>query len=597
LKQITTDEFKSALLNALGGLFRKIPKSAIIFGVYCTVAALVLSVIVLFSYVKFNLLSTGIVLGGWDTPIYMWHAKIVMQYGSWYYMSEVVQYPAFYPQLLALLGTSLGSVVFAQRVLPVILGILRIMLFSLMSYQISKNVHIAGLTAVLTSVSVGNLWLVGEYHRNSLALDLILIMVLLVSNSNHSRINKSQYFLLPLLSFLAAGTQFETLGIAALTLFMSAILVRNWRLLLLTFFSVALATGIIVLAFPMWFEWYYVNPAQVAAGAPVQHTYYDLIFWSIGTSALLPIAFFGMFNMYEEAKILEKRNQCLPVLMLCSVILASSFFALWAGLPTQAVRLILMLPVPIILALGVELVIRLVTKLSVRIKHEGYPKSVSVLLGKGRTAMLVAVLLSAFTISGLTLMDSDPYGIHYELFHLKSPLAFTTDVMMVPFISLQTYQRILTVKQYLLANNLPVPIFMFYGASVFSGDVYRAYIFNEIGEHLLYFGDLDNLMNLQPTVWPPSSNPQPGEEQYNFTSVKYLAMMTGDREYRTVTPQISYVTSRSDLLLHPLVFVYPEFYNAPLPSYVLKQEYKVEEGIYVVPSASLIETFVNLNHG
>lgn len=540
----------------------RLGKEAVL-ALYNIIGSAILLAIVIASYLVQNILNSGLLLGGWDTPFYAWHARTVIQYGPLYFV-KLISYPQLYTQLVAFFGYLSGSVILVQRVLPIVLGALQIMLYALISYRISQNVHVAGLTAILAPVAVGTLWQVSEYHRNQMAYVLSLLVVVLVSKS--SAITKRRYILISLLFLTIAATHFETFVILSLTLVLTAFIIKDWKKLVMTLFSSILALGILLLAFPDFLDKYYLNPVQQAYVAKINLGYGDLVFWSIGSWLLLPIAFFGLFGLYRSARHEKNRHISLSIFVLSVLLLGLSLVLIQTDFERVAIRSILLLPVPIILALGIEQIIQFVKRLSIKIRLEGAKKRILLMKGKGRVGSVIAILLSAMVFLSLTYTSIEAMKI-----------------IMVPLLRVSGYWKIVEVRQYLEDKKLEAPIFMFHGSSLWSADEYRAYIGIEIGEHLAYFGDLENLIELKPTE---PTFPSPEREIATFTSVKYLQDMLGNKNY-LVYPHKTFVRNVSDLRLRPLVFIVPELYDAPVPFYLKK--FQVADGIYVVPSLADIE--------
>lgn len=527
-----------------------------VFATYYAVASAILITIVIGAYLITNTLNTGIMLGGWDTAYYAWHAKTVIQYGPLYLM-QLQSYSYLYTELVAFFGFISGSVVVAQRTLPVVLGMLSILLFALISYRISNDVRVAGLTAILTSLTVGTLHLVSEYHRNHMAYVLGLSAFLLLAPKSGGTISNRRYLLVFLLFLTAAATQSETFALFSLALILAAIITKDWRRLVTLLFSSTLALGIILLSFPNFLARYFLKVAPTAVIWEIRLSYEYLIFWTIGSWILLPIAFFGMVSLYRAARRKETRAVSLPVFVL-SILLIIPIFVLMhtdsTDLNRLAQRAILLLPIPIILAIGIEQM--------TKVMRRKLPKMIKLLPRK----LTLTRLLTIITIISLTYTSIE-----------------ASFIIWVPLVEVSGYSKIVVVRQYLQSNNLEAPIFMFTNRSLWNSDLYRAYVGIEIGEHLAYFGDLENLIELLPTEF---SYPDVQGEIANFTSVRYLEDMKGDKKY-LIYPQKAYVRNISDLRLHPLVYITPELWDAPVPFYV--EKFQVADDIYVVPSLTEIE--------
>jgi hypothetical protein len=522
-------------------------------------------------------MNTGIMLGGWDTPFYAWHAKIVIQYGPWYLM-QLQSYTNLYTELLALVGFISGSVVLTQRILPIVLGMLAILFFMTISYKISKSVKVAGLTAILTPLTVGTLHLISEYHRNQMAYLLGLFTFLLLAPESSGTVSNRRYLIFFLLSLASATTGFETFALFSLTLILVAIIVKDWKRLIFLLSSSLLVTGILLLVFPNYLDVYYFQSAPKSVSAKTNLSFEYVVFWTIGSWILLPVAFLGLISLYRAARRKETRSVSLPVFVLFTVLLLTSIVLIVTGdteLNRLAGRGILLLPIPIILALGVEPMVKAVRRLAKKITQEETNERTLTYKDRKRTSSKIAVLLSVMMIMSLAYTS-------YEA--LK--------IIMVPFVSVSGYSKIVAVRPY-LQNYTEAPIFMFNGSSLWNSDLYRAYIGIEIGEHLAYFGDLKNMVELRPTVFQFPGGPEGAfaGQIANATSVRYLEDMLGDKKY-LIYPQKAFVKNSSDLRLHPLVYIAPELWDAPVPSYV--KEFKVADDIYVVPSLAEIESKVRM---
>lgn len=546
-------------------------KREVVFAVYNIAGSGILLTIMIVRYIQLNLLNTGIMLGGWDTPLYAWHAKYVIQYGPWYLMHRL-SFPYLYTQLVAFLGYFTGSVVLVQKVLPIVLGMLLILLYALTTYRISNNVHIAGLAAIFAPMTVGFLHLVtGGLHRNLMAYLLALSIFLLASNLG-STISKRHYLLIfPLLFLTTAATHFETFIILSLTLVVSATIIRDWKKFAMFLSSSILALGIILLTFPDFLNRYYLKLVPQSYVLKVDWSYGDLVFWSIGSWFLLPIAVLGLSGLYQATRRKETKEISLPISVFSALLLGLSLVliplgCLQSSFGVIAVRAMLILPVPIILALAIERVIQFLRRLAIRTKLEGSKERILRIRGKTRAGSIIVILLTAMMFLSLTYTSIQAMNI-----------------FMGPFIQVSGYEKIIAVRQYVKNNNLEVPIFMFHGKGLWNIDHYRAYIGIEIGEHLAYYGDLDNLIDLRPT-----EPPFPGVEGEiaAFESSKHLRDMLGNTKY-TIYPQKASVRNISDLRLRPLIFIVPELYDAPAPFYIKK--FQVADGIYVVPSLAEIE--------
>jgi len=531
--------------------------------VFNLIGSIVLVILFVYQYSKFNLLGTRVLLGGWDTPFYAWHARVEVQYGPGYMMG-FWHYPQLYTQLLALLGYAVGDVIVVQRVLPLVLGAIHVVLLSLISFRISNRVSAGALTAVIAPLSIGTLWFVSEFHRNQLAL-LFIFAVFLHGSNPKVRFNLREYLILTMLLFLVASTQFETFVLGSATLIVASAVMRNRKKTLLFGLSTASASVILLAMFPDFLNIYYLNPLQHSFNLPSNLGYADLVFWSLGSFVLLPFAILGVAALYRYFK-LQQSLLAVIILVFFLSLAGLGIVLLYTAVAGLAIRVMLLIPVPIILALGISESIRLAWRLRLRRRSE-----LSTDQGRQeiRFTRVAGALLLSVTIASLALTSNA-----------------AMDKVVISYVQVDAHSKIITLSRYLSSSSLAAPVIMFHGSSLWVADQYRAYLGIEIGEHLAYYGDLQNLSALVPTI---SSFPYPTGAIADFTSVKYLSDMLGNKRF-LIFPQQSFVRDYSDLRLHPIVFISPEVYDAPVPPYVV--QYQISDGIYVVPSLALIEELI-----
>lgn len=517
-------------------------------------------------YSSSGLLGTRLLLGGWDTPFYSWHAAVELRYGT-SYMLGFWQYPQFYTQLLALLSWIAGDVVLTQRILPLVLGCVNVWLISTTSLRISRDPVTAYLTALLAPVSIGTLWLVSEFHRNHLAYLVMLALFLRLSRPGADRRWIDYAFAAGGL-FIIAGTQFETYAIGSLTLLLTCALQKNWKNLQLVLAGVVSATGALLAIFPSFITLYYLNPPQQSYVPNVSFGIADLIFWTIGFPFILPVFLVGFLSLYRRA-IPRQNSLALNILLFSLVLIGASIGLMYTSLVAIAIRPALLVPVPIILAMGIRGLPDVVKEFQswVRGPSSHGPRAER---RADRLGTLPVVLVTIIVLASLTFSTSS-----------------AVDKVVVSYVSVPASVKIQALASYLSQYGLEVPVVMFHGPSLWVGDEYRAYLGIEVGEHLAYYGDLQNLSAFIPTR-PPF--PYPADEIAYFTSVKYLREMTGVDRY-LIFPEKSVVRNYSELRSRPIAFLSPEVYGEPVPFYILR--YRVSAGLYVVPTFSQIENYVN----
>lgn len=539
-------------------------------------------ILVIFSitrYFEVDALNSDLILGGWDAPFYAWHARYAILEGPIYLMQRL-GYPYLYTQLVAFFGWIFGNFVIVQKILPVIMGLILISLYQIISFKISKNIHIAGLTALLAPISVGTIRLVGEYNRNLMAFLLSLVIFFLISKANNTN-EKRFYFYIFAILFVMSATQFETFGITVLVLSLFYLLRKNLRKLLYLLLLSLSVIGLLVSLFPDFLSRYYFSLMPQSYSLTSTYGFFDFTFWTVGSVYLLPLLFLGLYLLFYKYRL--KKNNVFPLLLfaLSVFLLGISFILLvisqFSSNPVFGVfgiRSLLILPTPILLGLAISYICKLIQKVKVKVNLD-YSKRILTFYYNNRknpnkTVKIISVL---FVII-----------IFMSLFWTTNIARTTTSG---PYLQISGYFKLKQASQYLSENNLHEPIFLFHGSSVWSTDYYRAYIGIEIGEHLAYYGSLDNLIKFRPT-YPDFLSVE--KELAAFESEKYLQDLMENSNY-TIYPQKVYVSNLYELRSHPLVYVIPELYDALIPFYI--KEFEVEDGIFIVPSFSMIENIVS----
>jgi len=308
------------------------------------------SSVVLWSYQRLGLLDSNIVLGGWDAPFYLWHAKTILTYGSVYFMNRIT-YPMLYPQFLAGIGYLSGNVAWSDRILPEIMAAILLGLYSFFTFRVTGNIHTAGLAAVLTGMSPGFLWMVGEYHRTSLALIFAWIGFTIAINPQWHDSIRRQLILLSLF-FLAAFTEFEVFVVMGVTLLLCSAVWKNKKSFLLCGVFSLLPIVALQLLFPTFYSVHYLNLESETFVIQRPWIYQDLTFWSIGAVALLPLVLIGVYSLAKAARRATNRESVLVSLFMLTLLLPALAIS-QTTLNAIGVRAIMVIPVPVLVALGI----------------------------------------------------------------------------------------------------------------------------------------------------------------------------------------------------------------------------------------------------
>ena len=134
-----------------------------------------LLILVLILWSQTESYAPGLLLG-WDSSTYAYLARLVIQNGP-SAMISTWNYPHLSVLILAGTGLLIGNLDLAERILPVLYGgTVVIGTFRLVRLT-AGNVHVAGISSILTVVSLNFVRLLADLNRNLLALALIVLYV------------------------------------------------------------------------------------------------------------------------------------------------------------------------------------------------------------------------------------------------------------------------------------------------------------------------------------------------------------------------------------------------------------------------------------
>jgi hypothetical protein len=529
-------------------------------------------VIVILQCLKYEIFGTTLLLG-WDTPAYVWTARYVIAKGPMY-MIDAWGFPYFYSLIVAFFGYLTGDAVMVERILPIFFGFLLIWANSELVFRVTKNVHVAGLAALLSAISLNVLRLVSDLHRNLMALSLSMIALLLVPNleERKSFVNK-EYLSFILLLFVIAITQFETFFILSLSLALYGIFTKNLN----KFFKFALACAIpvtmLVSLFPRYFFGYLGTLMYLDYGL----TAGQILLWTGGSWIILGFIIVGSFLFFKSKLKSKKLVSLIFSWSLVLLALISLTGAKIVPLPTDfAFRSLIILPIPVLLALAAQ-------GCNNFISHHQWTKP-SLSTKKRRSFKAIFRQLLPFLIALFLIGSSAFLTIQY------------IDVFFTPFIPRSGYEKIMETKRFLAGSSPSVPVFVFCGdPPVWYVGIYKNDLGAEIGEHFAYYGEIENLFRLLPSESKIKYNPwlsQLEEYYITFCFNELLGNFSGPPPPMCVHD--SYITSVAELMSHPIVIITPEFYSEKVP-YCIKPFY-IGDGIYVIPPNSQID-FSKVSYG
>jgi len=455
-----------------------------------------------------------------------------------------------------------------ERILPILFGILLIWANSELVFRVTKNVHVAGLAAILSAISLNVLRLVSDLHRNLMALSLSMIALLLVPNleERKSFVNK-EYLSFILLLFIIAITHFETYFILSLSLVLYGIFTKDVRKLLSLTLACAIPVAILVPLFSKFFFAYLGTLVYFEYGLTVS----TALLWIGGSWIILGFVIVGSFLFFKSKLKSKKLVSLIFSWSLVLLALISLIGTKIVPLPTDfAYRSLTILPIPVLLALAAQGCNNLISH------HQRTKTSLST--QKRRSLKAIFRRLPPFLIAFFLIGSSAFLTIQY------------IDTFFTPFIPRSGYEKIMETKQFLDGISPSVPVFVFRGdPPVWYVNLYRNYLGAEIGEHFAYYGDIENLFKFVRSEQKINYSIYLSQlEEYYITFYFNEILGNLSRPPPPIYVHDSHITSVTELMSHPIVIVTPEFYNQEIP-YCIKQ-FHIGDGIYVIPPYSSINS-------
>ena len=540
--------------------------------VYVILATFALTLIVLFHYYRHGIFGTSLLLG-WDSPGYVWIAKEVIEKGP-IYMINAWNYPKLYVQLLALFGYFTGDVVMVERILPMFFALLLIYANSRIVLEITNRIHIAGLAAFLTVLSLNFVRILADLNRNFMAFSLSMITFLLVPRLGGIQpVFKKNYLFFISLLFTIASTHFETYFVFSLSLVLYGFLRKKLKeALMLILVLMVPAVVLVLLFYPYFFG--YISTIVIFER---ELTFYDIFSWTGDSWLLLGLLIVGLSYLYRKAR----QGSKLGRLVFCwffIVVLITILSGLSDVLPAEfALRTLFLLPIPLVLPLSVP-------------ACDAFFKS---LLSTSARVRAIVDKFSAY-------IDVRYIFLSIVTFCLLTNSAFVvlyrSGEFLNPYIPYAGYEKALTATDLITKNGMSKPVIVFYGEPGFwFAGLYRNYVGMEIGEHFAYYGNIEDLFHLA------SSEPKVTYDPYLMKIERYFS----DLYYRELlgnwsgpAPPLyfheSHIRSVGDLMSYPIVMVTPDLYNHNVP-YCMKP-YHIGGGIYVIPPNSQID-FTKVSYG
>jgi hypothetical protein len=532
--------------------------------VYVALSSVLLILIVTIQSYRYGIFGTRLLLG-WDSSGYVWQAQDVIKNGP-LYMTAQWSFPYLYVHLLAFVGYLSGNVIVVERVLPLLFGILLIYANYQVTLKITSSVHVAGFATILTVFSLNFLRILSDLNRNLMALSLATLSFLLVPNldSKGSFLNR-KYLIFMFLLWVISWTHFETYFVLSLSLVLYGFLTKDRKNIVMLIVACTIPVAILFLYLPTYFLGY----ASTVVFSSSIMTLDDFVLWTGGSWVFS--AFFILAAFCLLRRILRRRDRL--VLLFFSyflvIVLLIAVIVFTRVLPVAfALRIMFLLPIPVLSALAVQTLADHFDNVSLDLKAISAKTKHSFKIGLRRLLLftLVPILVTSSVI------------VSFQHF----------DVFLIPYIPLSGYQKLLITSELLRNNNLSQPVVVYYGApAIWHTSLYRTYFGDELGEHFSYYGSIENLFRLIPSEPILKGNPSLMESERHFSALYYNDLVgnwTGS--IPTLYGHQSYITSVQTLMSHPIVIITPELYNEQIPYYV--RQFRIGEGIYIIPPNSLL---------
>jgi hypothetical protein len=533
---------------------------------YVALSSFLLVLIVVLQSYRHNIFGTRLLLG-WDSSGYVWEAQDLIRYGPVYMMIQW-NFPQLYLHLLAFLGYVSGNAIMAERALPLLFGFLLIYADYQVTLKITNNVHFAGLAAVLTVFSLNFLRLLADLHRNLMALSLAMISFLLVYNlENKGAFLNRKYLVLIVLLSVISGTHFETFFVLFLALVLYGFLTKNWKNIVMLTLACMIPVAILILFFPGYFFGY----ASAVFFSTRVMTLNDFALWTGGSWILSGFFIIAAFCLFRRS--IQQRDKLVLLLLSYFLVIASLIVLVVSthALPVDfAIRVMLLLPIPILSALAVQTLARSFDNVSIDLKAFSAKTKHMFKISLRRLLLLVLVpiLIASSVIASFQYID----------------------VFLIPYVPLSGYGKLLTASEFLRNNGFSQPVVVYYGyPAIWHTNLYRNYLGDELGEHFSYYGSIENLFHLIPSEPILKGDPSLMETERYFSTLYYNELVGNwSGLIPTTYSHRSYITSVEILMSHPILIITPEFYNDEVPYYI--RPFHIGEGIYIIPPNSLLNT-------
>ncbi|MFQ5909218.1 MAG: hypothetical protein ACE5IJ_00670 [Thermoplasmata archaeon] len=519
-------------------------------GLWLAAAASVLVGLFLFQY---SIYGTERYLG-WDTSSYVARARVVHLLGP-VFLANWYDFPLLYDLFVWIVGTGLGDLGLAERVLPLLVGMALVALYHRFGRELFRNPNYAGLTAVLAALSVNTLRLLSDLHRNLLSLTVAFAFLLVLHELIQGRRNRKQGFVLLLLfSAIGAYSQLETWAVLLVAVLIIGAFYRRIRWLayaamVLPFLLLApLLLGYVA-------NWAAFSGLRLAGevGSLKVFTTETVLSFHGGNLFLLAVAVIGAVFLAHRG--LRERGLWALLLMWCGVALG---LLLTTPLGVPPHRLLYILPIPILLVIPPEALHRGLPTLHLR-----FPASFTRHFSARQRSAFRRVLpvLAAGLVVSASIVG----------------LAAHKDRYLQPFVSEERIRELIAVADVLEGYEADIPIVPLWGSNgVWMHGVELGYVSSLSGPVLTYYGRPQLLLTMtDPLLAYPALTDTPDPTRTTARgSFWTLQRILGEN---------------AQIDERPILVETAGLYTRPVSDYFVLKHH-VGPGVYLVPPGSVSPT-------
>jgi hypothetical protein len=507
--------------------------------------------LIAFSLVQYSRYGFSLFLG-WDTSTYVWWAQLVYANGP---LSQISQqhYVNFYVLVVAGMGLLIGSSSLAERTLPLIVVFPLAFSYFRLTTEFTRNQKFGFLGTFVAGFTINTLRIYSDLHRNLLSFGLCMAVGTVIASQlgkgpldRTGEMKRAILVWLPMLA-LAAYTQLETYAVLSLALFLLFLSTRNPKTIVAG--NLLVATPVIVALPLMWDYLTSYGSGLSLLGAPQPSTPilagYSLLY--LGGLAI-PWTVIGIIDITKKAR----SGNSIAVFIVYWLVASSALAVVSLGLGLPVVRVLYIIPVPVLAVTGLPPSIRYVSQLSEKVASGGIFLRARRISSKScLTYTLIALLLVSTFLTSLA----------------------TTDSFLRPYVTEQSINRLLEAAQVVRQFGYYQPILVMYGshASDLNG-IYRSYFGTKVPSTLAYYGKLQYLFTLPEPALVYQWQFDPPFEQ--ASSLKYR------NEILNATGNVSSVSS------HAMVIVTGDTYDRPL-SELFASRFQIAPGLYIIPPNQL----------